>query len=204
MEYTLRDCPYQDGFGVKAGGSPVWFPLPPNKGGKHKWCDWEPPAADYPNHWNGHVQPIHIDIKFPSEHTICGRRYEGEFVVWHIHPQRQAAVTMSTPIEVGQHNSEKQKAIDESTRKFHDDRRSCCRFRNRKLREENSLVKRMKNFLRTGIDHENVSVFDDDADSFGNDGNQYDGMSTWMDLPVDADKHIDEEEYEEKRKRKLQ
>ena len=186
MEYALRDCPYQTGFGVKAGGSPVWFPLPPEKGGKHKWCDWEPPAADYPNHWNGHIQPIHIDVKIPSEHTICGKRYDGEFTVWHIHPQRQAAVTMSTLIEVGQHNSEMQKAIDQWQLKFNKDRMSCFRFRERKLREENSLVKRMDNYLQTGIDHEDVTPFDRNLKKDRGkveDEEDEDVQSTWLDLP---------------------
>lgn len=205
MEYSVRDCAYQDTWGAKNGGSPVWFPLPANKGGKYDWCDWEPPAADFPNHWNGHVQPIHIDIKIPSEHTICGKRFDAEFSVWHIHPQRQAAIVMSTLIEIGEYNGELQKAIDQWQVKYDEDQISCEWSRNRELKEQKNILDRMDNFLQYGVDEEHFTPrqdFHTEEDISHNTRNtnnvrkttasseEKQGFNSYFDLIEDEAKHI--------------
>ena len=193
IKYALRDCDYQRNF-VRGGGSPVWFPLPAEKGGTGEWCNYEPPCADYPHHWNGFVQVVHADLKFPSEHTICGKRYDGEFIIYHAHPQRQSVMTMNILIQIGTHNFEMQKVINAWEHKFNENKFKCQRHRHRQLREQNSFQRRMSNVLKTGIDHEHVtSAAAAEEDETNNDMDRTD-FSTWADLPDDADKWIDEEE----------
>lgn len=75
-----------------------------------------PPSGDFPHNWNGYIQATHIDIKIPSEHTICGKRYDGEYQIYFYHPLRRQPIVQSILIEVHPQNRSHlhfQKAIDE-------------------------------------------------------------------------------------------
>jgi len=54
-----------------------------------------PPEADFADNWNGYMAVNNIDVKIPSEHTICGKRYPAEYSVFMLHPLRRQTVVMS-------------------------------------------------------------------------------------------------------------
>jgi len=91
------------------------------------------PAADFPNHWDGFIQLLHIDVKIPSEHTICGRRYDGEMVLWFWHPARKKSINMAFMIKIGKRNEEFQKAVDAWQNEFDLMALKCNRRKGRKL-----------------------------------------------------------------------
>ena len=48
-----------------------------------------PPHEDYARNWNGSISVVHIDIDIPSEHTICGKKYAGEYQISFYHLNRK-------------------------------------------------------------------------------------------------------------------
>ena len=59
----------------------------------------KPPHSDFAHNWNGYIPVIHIDIKIPSEHTICGKRYEGEYQIFYYHAKRREPIVQSILID---------------------------------------------------------------------------------------------------------
>lgn len=59
-----------------------------------------PPHSDFAHNWNGYIPVVHIDIKIPSEHTICGKRFEGEYQVFYYHPKRREPIVQSIFISI--------------------------------------------------------------------------------------------------------
>jgi hypothetical protein len=59
----------------------------------------DPPHADFPEGWGGFADVMHVDFKVPSEHTINGKRYDGEMQVYHLHPGRRRMPTVATAIQ---------------------------------------------------------------------------------------------------------
>ena len=60
--------------------------------------------------------PSYSDVKIPSEHTICGKRYPAEYSIFMLHPLRRQTIVMSILIEVdpnGKDNEHFQKVIDQ-------------------------------------------------------------------------------------------
>ena len=55
------------------------------------------------------------DVKMPSEHTICGKRYPAELSIFMLHPNRRQTIAMSILMDIdlyGNTNHHFQKAID--------------------------------------------------------------------------------------------
>mmetsp|Transcript_27192 Transcript_27192/g.40910 ORF Transcript_27192/g.40910 Transcript_27192/m.40910 type:complete len:185 (-) Transcript_27192:75-629(-) len=77
---------------------------------------WFHCVADFANNWNGFAEVNHIDIKIPSEHTICGVRYPAEYSIYMVHPMRRQTIVMSILLAFDKEdktNTHLQKAIDE-------------------------------------------------------------------------------------------
>jgi Eukaryotic-type carbonic anhydrase len=58
----------------------------------------DPPHIDAPNGWTGPMDVIHIDFKFPSEHTVEGKRYDGEMQVYSVHPVKKRTMILAVLI----------------------------------------------------------------------------------------------------------
>jgi len=94
-----------------------------------------PPHADFAHYWNWHMQANHVDIKIPSEHTVCGKRSVGELTIWHLHPEPDEAqrngqdvIVISILIDIhpqGLPNLHLQKAIDKWKEVFNEDSKNC-------------------------------------------------------------------------------
>jgi hypothetical protein len=55
----------------------------------------DPPHADFPDGWGGGSDLLHIDIKVPSEHTLEGKQFAGEYQMFHLHPYRGRSPAIS-------------------------------------------------------------------------------------------------------------
>lgn len=102
---------------------------------RSEWDRPEPPGTDFAkNGFNTGVQDvIHIDIKVKSEHTLCGKQYDGEMQIFHLHGVERNLEATGILIEVDNtegRNPHMQKLIDFFKKKFDTDRRLC---KNRKL-----------------------------------------------------------------------
>lgn len=86
------------------------------------------------NGFNSGIQDvIHIDIKVKSEHTLCGKQYDGEMQIFHLHQVERNLEAMGILIEVDNtegRNPHMQKLIDFFQKKFDNDKRMC---KNRQL-----------------------------------------------------------------------
>lgn len=95
----------------------------------------QPPHADFAHYWNWHIQANHVDIKLPSEHTVCGKRFVGELTIWHLHPEPdkfqrpgQDSIVITILIDIhpqGRPNQHLQKAIEEWKKVSEKDTESC-------------------------------------------------------------------------------
>ena len=87
-------------------------------------------STDFPNNFPGVVDVVHVDFKVPSEHTIKGKRYDGEMQIFHIHPGRRRLVAQSVLIRAAPdgYNYMLQEAL-EAFQKQYDENRVKCRRR---------------------------------------------------------------------------
>lgn len=51
------------------------------------------------HHRGGFIDVTNIDVKIPSEHTICGRQFAGEYSVFFVHPIRKRRIVISIMID---------------------------------------------------------------------------------------------------------
>jgi len=117
-----------------------------------------PPLADFPHHWHGYTQVNHIDFKFPSEHTICGKRYDAEITYWFAWVNRKAAVNMSIMVQIGGYNYELEKVIRRFEQVNLENRNHCARKRG--LKEEDEIVYPDEG-TESGFDHSNSTFIPD-------------------------------------------
>jgi hypothetical protein len=120
-----------------------------------------PPHGDFAHNWNGYIQVTHIDIKIPSEHTICGKRFAGEYQIYFYHPKRRKPIVQSILMEI--HPKERthkhfQKALNEWQAIFDEKQANCWNRERETHKEEDRFVRRMENFLLTSIDSAEVSL----------------------------------------------
>jgi carbonic anhydrase len=76
----------------------------------------DPPATDFSGVGYQHMDMLNLDIRFPSEHTLCGRNYDGEMQYFFWHPVRRALIGIAWLIEaqeVNATNNHMQLLIDE-------------------------------------------------------------------------------------------
>ncbi|KAL7538264.1 hypothetical protein ACHAXR_008847 [Thalassiosira sp. AJA248-18] len=55
----------------------------------------DPPHADFAGVGAKDLDLLNIDIKFPAEHTICGRRYVGEMQYYFFHPVKMSLLVVA-------------------------------------------------------------------------------------------------------------
>lgn len=54
----------------------------------------DPPQIDFSSNGRGITDMTNIDFKFPSEHTVCGQRFDGEMQYFTYHPARKRFVAV--------------------------------------------------------------------------------------------------------------
>lgn len=59
-----------------------------------------PPEGDFAHNWNGYAEVNHIDVKIPSEHTHCGKRFSAEYQIFMLHPKRRQTIVMSILLDI--------------------------------------------------------------------------------------------------------
>lgn len=55
----------------------------------------DPPQIDFSSTGQGLIDMTNIDFKFPSEHTVCGRRFHGEMQYYAYSPVKKRFVAVS-------------------------------------------------------------------------------------------------------------
>lgn len=95
----------------------------------------DPPHADFPHGWPGFVDALHVDFKFPAEHRIYGKAFDGEMQIYHLHPGRKRLPVVSVLMEVidggddgdAGHNEYLQEAIDGFQYEYDINRAKCAK-----------------------------------------------------------------------------
>jgi len=75
-----------------------------------------PPSFDFSGVGFGALDLLNIDIKFPSEHTVCGRRFDGEMQYYFYHPVKNSFIVVAWLFEANVANPmniHMQRLIDE-------------------------------------------------------------------------------------------
>ena len=55
----------------------------------------DPPQIDFSSNGRGIIDMTNIDFKFPSEHSVCGMKFDGEMQYFTYHPIRRRFVAVS-------------------------------------------------------------------------------------------------------------
>ena len=110
----------------------------------------------------------HADFKIPSEHTICGKRYVGEFSIYFIHPIRKQRLVLSIMIDLYPSDSEKmnrhfQKLINKWQEVFDENHLNCVNNRNkgrkhvRRMEKKEALTNATSPIMRE-LSHQRYNV----------------------------------------------
>ena len=59
----------------------------------------DPPHVDYAGVSAKDLDLLNIDIKFPPEHTVCGRRYDVEVQYYFFHPGKKSLLVVAWLLE---------------------------------------------------------------------------------------------------------
>jgi hypothetical protein len=59
----------------------------------------DPPQVDFSSNGKGVMDMTNIDFKFPSEHTVCGKRFDGEMQYYSYHAGRSRFVAVAFFLE---------------------------------------------------------------------------------------------------------
>jgi len=97
------------------------------------------PSADIPKGWGSQIDATHTDLVIPAEHTLNGKRYQGEWRTYHMHPGGKGTAVITTLIDASpdyEKNSAFQKALNawEELSNYH--RYKCLFSRGRRAAEE--------------------------------------------------------------------
>ena len=108
----------------------------------------KPPRADFAHNWHGYIPIVHIDVKLPSEHTLCNKRYKGEYQIYFYHAKRKQPIVQSIFIEVHPRDRPHlhfQKAINE-WQAIHDlSLAECQNHRRNTTKKRQKLIQKMSN-----------------------------------------------------------
>lgn len=99
---------------------------------RSEWERPEPPGTDFAHnvYRSGIQDVIHIDFKVKSEHRLCGKQYDGEMQIFHVHGTERNLEATGILIEVDNNegrNPHFQKVLDFFEKKFKADEGMCRR-----------------------------------------------------------------------------
>lgn len=138
----------------------------------------DPPSADVPKGWGSQLDVIHADLKFPSEHTINGTRFAGEWQIFMLQMEGRGAPAMSILIDrhpEDRNNTYFHKALREWDKVWHADELSCQLFQQTQRRLRASWIDRGRRLFN----NKNVDSDFDVKDGLRN------HFSTWADEPAE-------------------
>jgi len=119
-----------------------------------------PPEADFANNWNGFAEVNHIDIKIPSEHTICGMVYPAEYSIYMVHPLRQQTIVVSILLALHPNDNDNkhlQKVINEWQSIYDDNENRCKVSKKRNIRNlKNRRSRKPKDLVGSVIEHSSL------------------------------------------------
>ena len=88
----------------------------------------DPPQIDFSSNGRGITDMTNIDFKFPSEHTICGHKLDGEMQYYTFHPMRKRFVAVAFFLDATEgnpRNNHLQEVIDAFTVEFVKNKKKC-------------------------------------------------------------------------------
>lgn len=88
----------------------------------------DPPQIDFSSNGQGIQDMTNIDFKFPSEHTVCGQRFDGEMQYYTFHPNRKRLVAVAFFLDASEGNptnNHLQEVIDAFTLEFEKNKKKC-------------------------------------------------------------------------------
>ena len=97
------------------------------------------PSADIPKGWGDFIDATHTDLIIPAEHTLDGKRYQGEWRTFHMHPGGKGTAVVTTLIDASPDNDKNpafQKALKAWEERFDYNRYQCLFSRGRRAAEE--------------------------------------------------------------------
>lgn len=145
-----------------------------------------PPLADFAHNWHGYIPVIHVDVKVPSEHTLCNKRYEGEYQIYYYHANRRQPIVQSIFIELhpsGREHLHFQKVINE-WQAIHDLSLMECQERRRNVQEEKeNIIRRMADSVGGSVHRKDSSSWDQAEDDSNKDTDQIGERNDFMDEP---------------------
>ena len=97
------------------------------------------PSADIPKGWGSQIDATHTDLVIPAEHTLNGKRYQGEWRTYHMHPGGKGTAVITTLIDASPENEKNpnfQKALKAWEELFDYHRYQCLFSRGRRAAEE--------------------------------------------------------------------
>jgi len=88
----------------------------------------DPPQVDFAGIGSKKLDMLNIDIKLKSEHTICGRRFDGEMQYYFFHPVRQALIAIAWLFEAQPENPENEhlQLLIEEFQNLYDENSKLC------------------------------------------------------------------------------
>ncbi|KAL9183451.1 hypothetical protein ACHAXT_004307 [Thalassiosira profunda] len=88
----------------------------------------DPPHIDFASNGGGMRDMTNIDFKFPSEHTVCGQRFDGEMQYFAYSPARKRFMAVSFFLDASEDNPRNehlQEVINEFRTLYKEDERKC-------------------------------------------------------------------------------
>eukprot|EP00986_Skeletonema_menzelii_P010762 scaffold5374_cov149-Skeletonema_menzelii.AAC.3 len=88
----------------------------------------DPPQIDFSSNGRGITDMTNIDFKFPSEHTVCGHKLDGEMQYYTFHPMRKRFVAVAFFLDATEgnpRNNHIQEVIDAFTVEFLKNKKEC-------------------------------------------------------------------------------
>ena len=101
------------------------------------------PSADIPKGWGSQIDATHTDLVIPAEHTLNGKRYDGEWRTYHMHPGGKGTAVIATLIDASPENEKNpafQQALKAWEELFDYHRYQCLFSRRRRAAEEGEEV----------------------------------------------------------------
>jgi carbonic anhydrase len=103
----------------------------------------DPPHTDFSGIGYRSLDMLNIDIKFPSEHTLCGRKYDGEMQYFFFHPVRKVPIGIAWLLDAQEFNATNdhmQLLIDEF-QQIYDSNEDACSYNQTSIAQNETAAK---------------------------------------------------------------
>ena len=159
----------------------------------------DPPQVDFSSNGRGLSDMTNIDFKFPSEHTICGHRLDGEMQYYTFHPIRKDFVAVAFLLDATEgnpRNNHLQEVIDAFAVEFVKNKKK-CEDKQQGLAMAGNFVngrRELDAINSTAIDREFYELFHSENEIFNANTTQYRTSrrlaSSWHPFDPDVQKSV--------------